>query len=156
MTITKVLSGKLISIGLFFMLANALLWIIFWGGFFSESFPYPKPQTPGEGAYVTEVVAHRAISPEKPLNLRTFYRMALIADLPAFVVTRVAINLPTAGYRSPVLHSGTTVAGYELICWMVVSFLQWYLISRLLSWLMSTIRRRAGGSDSNTIRGLRL
>jgi hypothetical protein len=130
-------SAKLSRIVLLFLILNTLLWIIFWGGFFSESIAYPHPPMPTEGIAVSQVVAHRAIPHDLAPNRDTYYQVSFIPNLPSFLVTRVLFNIATRGFRSPELYLGTTVAGYELICWMVVSFLQWYLIGRAISWLMS-------------------
>lgn len=136
MTTTKTPFFRRSRIVLVFLIANAVLWAVFWGGFLSESTAYPKLQFPGEGAYISAVVAHRAVSPDLYLGRNAYYQVSFIPNLPSFLVTRVLFNVPTHGYRSPELYLGTTVAGYELICWMFMSFLQWCLIGRVIGWLM--------------------
>jgi hypothetical protein len=144
-TTTRVSSSKSRRIVLLLLAVNAVLWAIFWVGFFSNSVAYPKMQTPGEGAYVTDVVSHRAISPERPLDLQMFYRASFIPNLPSFLVTRVLFNIPTHRNRPPDLYLGTTVAGYELLCWMIFSFLQWYLIGRAVVWFANRKKNFADG-----------
>jgi hypothetical protein len=45
--------------------------------------------------------------------------------------------VPTHGQHSPDLYLRITVARYELICWKLVSFLQCYLIVRVVVWLVT-------------------
>lgn len=122
------------------LIANAVLWVIFWAGFFSHSVAYPKVPTPTEGIPLPEVVGHRAANPDLAPNRDTYFQVSFIPNSPSFLLTRVLFNIPTHGYRSPDLYLGTTAAGYELLCWMLMSFLQWYLIGRVAAWLVS--RRR--------------
>jgi len=114
---------------------NTTLWFVFWVGFFSESTAYPALQIPGEGAYSSLVVAHRAASADL-YNHDICYQISFLPNFPSFLMTRAGFNTVLRGYRSPELYFGTTVAGYELICWMIVSFFQWYLIGRMIGWLM--------------------
>jgi hypothetical protein len=135
-TTSRMSSARSSRIVLLFIIANAVLWAIFWGGFFSESSAYPQLQTPGEGAYVSQVIAHRAVLHDLAPNRDTYYQVSFIPNFPSFILTRTAFNVLLRGYRSPDLYFGTTVAGYELICWMLVSFLQWYFIASILKRLL--------------------
>jgi hypothetical protein len=87
-----------------------------------------------DAPYAWLVVANRAISPQLYPDTYESNHVLLVANLPALVVTRAAFYVFTKGYRSPELYLGTTVAEYELICWMSVSFLQWYWIGRASIW----------------------
>jgi hypothetical protein len=135
-TTTRVPARKWSRIVLLSLGVNTMLWAVFWVGFFSESTAYPRLQIPSEGAYFSLVVAHRAASPDMYPNHDTCYQVSFLPNFPSFLMTRAAFNTVLRGYRSPELHFGTTVAGYELICWMIVSFLQWYLIGKMIGWLM--------------------
>lgn len=112
-----------------------MLWAILWYGFFSRSTPYPAVRIPNEGAFVWQVVAHRAVSPDIAPNRYASYQAAFIPNLPSFLVTTLIFNAIFAGQRSPELYIGTTVGGYELVTSMLMSFFQWYLFARLLLWL---------------------
>jgi hypothetical protein len=136
-TISKRFSARRTRIVLLFLLGNAALWVVFWGGFFSESKAYPRLQVPMEGAYVSQVVANRAVSPDLYPGQEVSYRVSFIPNFPSFIVVRILFNLCLGGYRSPALHFGTTSGGYELICWMIFSFLQWSLIGSAVGWLMT-------------------
>lgn len=145
-TITRASSARKSWIVPVFLLLNTVLWVVFWGGFFSESTAYPAPPMPTEGVAASQVVAHRAATCDLAPNRDAYYRASFIPNLPSFLVTRVLFNLPTGGYRSPKLYLGTSVAGYELICWMIVSFVQWCLVGRLISWLLSKRQQHAVAS----------
>lgn len=84
------------------------------------------------------VVAYRAAQHDLAPNRDIYYRVSFIPNLPSFLLTRVFFNIPTQGYRSPAVYLGTRVAGFELICWMVVSFLQWFLAGKVVVWQWQT------------------
>jgi hypothetical protein len=137
-------SGRIV---LLLLIANVTVWAVFWGSFFAESTAYPQVPTPSEGVAAAQVVAHRAADHDLTPNRDIYYRVSFIPNLPSFLVTRVLFNIPTQGYRSPVLHFGTTVSGFELIFWMVLSFLQWYLVGKVIAWLLDR-RRKDVSHDS--------
>jgi hypothetical protein len=128
--------------------ANALVWAFFWVGFFEQSRFYPRLPSPTEGTLVSQVVADRAAANDASPNGEIYYRASFIPNLPAFIATRAVFNILFHGVRSPALYLGTTVAGYELICWMVVSFFQWFLVARLLAWISLRRHGTPGGADS--------
>src|SRR5947209_2458824 len=116
---TRAPFARLSRIVLLFLILNTVLWVVFWGGFFLESTAYPHPPMPTEGIAASQVVAHRAANYELVPNRDAYYQASLIPNLPSFLVTRVLFNIVTRGYRSPELYLGTSVSGYELICWMI-------------------------------------
>lgn len=76
-----------------------------------------------------EVVAHRAAQPGIAPTRYATYNAVLFPNFPAFVVTNAVFHATFKEPR-PDLYLGTTVVGYQLICWMVLSFLQWHLIGK--------------------------
>lgn len=150
-TITRAPSARMSRIVLLFLILNTVLWVVFWGGFFSESTAYPHPLMPTEGVAASQVVAHRAITHNLAPNRDAYYRASFIPNLPAFLVTRLLLNVVTRGYRLSKLYLGTTVAGYELICWMVISFLHWYLIGRVVGWFAKKQKNYSDGARHSAL-----
>jgi len=130
---------------------NAVLWAIMWWGFFARSAPYPTVKIPAEGAYTMEVVAHRAAQPGIAPTRFASYNAAFFPNLPSFIATNFLFNAAFKEPR-PDLYLGTTVVGYQLICWMLLSFFQWYLVARLLIWLSG---KGKPGTDGTFIKARR-
>jgi hypothetical protein len=123
-----------------FLLTNLALWAVMWTSYFSHATRYVYKGEPIEGAYPWQVVLGWAISPNiDPLNYLG-YKLVFIVDFPSYLVTLVSFNLLFQGHRSPGQYLGTTVGGYELIAWMLLSFVQWYGIALVCSFVSMRLR----------------
>lgn len=122
---------------------NIVLWTALWVNFGLNSRVVRSGSDQPDDAYTELIVAHRAASPAIYSSRNWSYRGAFVASLPSYLITHVIFNLAFGTVREPQLYLGTTVAGYELMCWMIVSFLQWYLVARLLIWIRAALQGRA-------------
>lgn len=122
---------------------NVVLWTALWVNFGVNSRAVRSGWDQSDDAYTGLIVAHRAASPAIYSSRNWSYRGAFIASLPAYLITHAVFNVAFGPVQTPQLYLGTAVAGYELICSMIVSFLQWYLVARLLIWIRAAFRGRA-------------
>lgn len=134
MTITK-FNARAVVVSVVLCL-NVVLWAALWVNFGLNSRAVRSGSDQPDDAYTELIVAHRAASPAIYSSRNWSYRGAFIASLPAYLITHAVFNVAFGAVREPQLYLGTTVAGYELICCMIVSFLQWYLVGRLIGWFM--------------------
>jgi hypothetical protein len=123
---------------------NTVLWIALWANFCLNSTHLQRADMQSDDSYIVLVVLHRAASPAIYSSRNWSYGGAFVANLPSYFITHIVFNLAFGTVRNPQLYLGTTVAGYELMCWMIVSFLQWYLVARLLIWTGAALQGRAG------------
>jgi hypothetical protein len=135
MTITK-FNTRAVVVSVLLCL-NAVLWIALWVNFGQNSRVVRSGLDQPDDEYTELIVGHRAASPAIYSSRNWSYRGAFVASLPSYLITHMIFNSAFGAVREPRLYLGTTVAGYELICCMIVSFLQWYLVGRLIGWLMS-------------------
>lgn len=131
--------GRILS---FCFVLNLLLWVLMWLTFLLHARQYTYRGEPIEGAYPWQVVLGRALSPNVEPTAYLGYKLVFLANFPSYVATVISFNLMFHGQRSPIQYLGTTVGGYELIAWMLLSFVQWYCIARLLIW----VRKKRAGS----------
>ena len=125
------------AIRLFLIGFNFLLWGALWLNFALNSTYLRSGYELPDDKYTVLVVVHRAASAAIYASGNWSYRGAFFVNSPSYLVTRLAFRLAFGSVYDVHQYMGTTVAGYELICWMVVSFFQWYLIGIVISWLMS-------------------
>jgi hypothetical protein len=117
--------------------SNSVLWGVLWSNFFLNSSYLRSGYQLPDDRYTVLIVIHRAASAAMYATGNWSYYAAFFIDFPAYLMTRLAFRLAFGSVYDAQQYVGTTIAGYELICWMVVSFFQWYLIGRVISWLMS-------------------
>lgn len=120
----------------YFLVANLALWVLMWVTLLLHARRYSYNGEPIEGPYPWQVVFGWALSPTLDPMRYLGYRLVFIANFPSYLVTKICFNVAFHGQRSPVQYLGTTVGGYELLAWMILSFVQWYAIGRLalLAW----------------------
>jgi hypothetical protein len=128
---------------------NTVLWIALWVNFGLNSTYLQDAHGQPDDSYTVLIVFHRAASPFIFSSHNWSYYGDFLANFPSYVFTHLAFSLILRQPRSPELYLGTTVAGYEVICWMLVSFVQWYFIAYWLKRLMS--RRRDIGELNTSV-----
>lgn len=144
MTITtRGQSRRWSRITLLFLGVNTVLWIALWVNFGLNSRVVRNGSDQPDDAYTGLIVAYRAASPAIYSSRNWSYRATFIANLPAYLITHAVFDAAFGTVRTPQLYLGTAVAGYELVCWMIVSFLQWYFIALVVNRFLVTRSDRA-------------
>lgn len=125
----------------YFMGANLLVWVYFWISFALYAEPYdPHPQG-----------AHFPLSPVTfwgySMGLTTrvfdypFGRAMFWLQLPSVLLVGFFKNLFFGHVTQDWTYAGIDIGGYTFIALMVVSFLQWYAVGRIILWIRSKSRR---------------
>jgi hypothetical protein len=126
------------------LVLNAVVWLFVWAMFAYEGRPYVEHRPVWEERKPNVVVFHHALSPERESEFLPFTAV-VVANLPSFAVLRYpavwAVNhQPELWDR---LFVGTSVHGYMLIGTMVLSFFQWYWVTKLVATLVERFRDTA-------------
>lgn len=116
------------------LVANLMLWAFFWVDFSRRLVPYREHPPAFEEASPVFVFDGKAL-PIEQTPTRCLRQIELI-EAPSFWVVRPAVHILN---RSPSSWQSTLAGispwGYLLILVMLLSFLQWYFLSRLIIWL---------------------
>ena len=115
---------------------NGAFWLYFWLAFASG---HANDHSWGDRPVDPYVVLGHAIGLSKNPLTYGFMKAMFWVQFPSFCVATI-IQRFFAGIDATVLFLGISPNGYRLIATMLMSFLQWYFIARLVSWLMG--RRR--------------
>jgi hypothetical protein len=107
---------------------NALLWLVFWGIFFSSSRSVVPTWPPSDGIMVLGRSCD-LLAPTNPHHWLTY--LVFWPSAPTWLIASPIFRMILDFY-----HLGMNLSGTRLVVVCVASFLQWYLIGRLLSWLM--------------------
>lgn len=126
-----------------FMGFNLLMWIALWSNFLFNSTYLQSGYELPDDKYTVLVVTHRAASAAIYATGNWSYYGLFIFDFPSHIVTRIVFRLTFGNPYDVHQHLGTTVAGYELICWMIVSFVQWHFVAFGVGKLWERSRNRA-------------
>jgi hypothetical protein len=125
---------------------NSVLWGVLWSNLFLNSSYLRSGYQLPDDRYTVLIVIHRAASAAMYATGNWSYYAVFFVDFPAYLMTRLAFRLAFGSVYDAQQYVGTSIAGYELICWMLMSFLQWILIAKLASWLY----RKGQGASAHT------
>jgi hypothetical protein len=112
------------------LVANGLLWVVFWSIFFGISHKATPHWPPTDGAVMVAGRTCDLLSPISPDHW--FAYMAFWPSAPTWVVIRPVFKQILDFY-----HFGTNLSGTRLIVVCVASFLQWYLIAFVMKRLLA-------------------
>jgi hypothetical protein len=137
------------------LLLNGVFWVCFWVYFIlAAKVDDPKfcmDHCHPAYAYWGHGVGYNA----NPFSL-AFMRAMAYLQFPSFIVTKLAENVltrePLAGafnqgipnLSGGIVFLGISFDGYQLLLTMLLSFVQWILVAKILSWL---IQKFAGASS---------
>lgn len=114
-----------------FFLANTLFWVYFWTAFALSSEPH-EPRPWGHFPVDEHTFWGHSIGLTKSTQLYPFMRWARRVQFPSFVAVIVIENLFFREIGAGTTLLGISFQGWRLLVVMLVSFLQWYLVARIL------------------------
>lgn len=122
-----------------FMLANAILWLIFSTNFALKSYTYRHHTKIFEEESSPYILWSRAFPFDEYMS--PLMRATRVVQWPSFyAATPVNLYFSHRGIVVDQLYWGISVGGYYLICVCLLSFLQWYLVGLLLAYLRARLR----------------
>jgi hypothetical protein len=113
------------------LVANLCLWIYFAAAFAHAAQPYdsrPWGHPPVEPYSFGGYVVGSTVS----IYSYAFMKITYWAELPSFVFVSAVMRLVFGRLASDRIFAGISLPGYKLLAVLIVSFLQWYLIGRIV------------------------
>jgi hypothetical protein len=107
------------------LIANLCFWVYFWVAFFLAAQPY-DPRPLGHLPLGPCSIGGRAIGLTTPSLSYPFMQAALWIQFPSFLIASLGQR---ALSNDLLFFAGISIGGYKLLVTMLLSFLQWYLIS---------------------------
>lgn len=122
---------------------NCATWVYFWISFLLHARPYtPTPE--GFHAPLSPVtVFGYSIGLLNQLSEYFFMNVTLIAEFPSFLLAGALRVVLFPEVTRDWSFAGTDLGGYFILAVMLLSFLQWYCIGRVLAWLIPKLRKGA-------------
>jgi len=109
------------------LIANTCLWVYFWVSFARVSQPY-DPSPWGHPPVEPYSFGGHAVGLTISILSYSFMKVTYWAEIPSFAFVSVLMRILFGRLPSDRLVSDVSVAGYELLAVMMVSFFQWYLV----------------------------
>ena len=125
-------------------LVNSVAWCCFWIAVAAVSVPYVDPSL----LYGVQVsvfsFGDRAVPPESEFIV--LFPFAVVFHAPSYFPLLALSNLLSTHYGLTWNHriGSLSVGTYVLLCTMILSFLQWYLLTMLANRLVGVARGRRG------------
>ena len=119
--------------------ANLVFWICFWVDFSRRLVPYREHHAVFEQVLPMFVFHGKALPAAEQMTARPL-RLAQQVQMPSFLAVRPVVytlnQKPSAWEET---YWGISPWGYLLIVITFLSFLQWYLVARLIGWVVSRV-----------------
>jgi len=132
-----------------FLLANGILWIMFFILFAFKGHPY-KPHRP---SFEEELPGYSYFGRALPIEneyMGPFLRTSRFVQGPSFYAGRPYFwYFNSHGITVDRLYGGVSVGGYYLLVVCLLSFLQWYLVGLLIDYVRKRINTRPTRASGN-------
>jgi hypothetical protein len=129
------------------MCLNAAFWLYFWIDIGFRVTPYDGPRPEFHGDMLPEYVWYGRGVPYPEVSSQALsLKLMRAGQQPTHAIVKfLSLQVmnraypPVYVYRGEIF-GGVSYAGYQVLATRVLSFVQWYLIARLLDWLISKRR----------------
>lgn len=144
---------RMVSVQKVLLVANLCLWIYFWIAFVQVSYPFrPDPLGHPTGSGYT-FWGHSIAVAESPL-VHPFFRAVFYPGFPSFALATWIAQVFSPHLLLNGFFAGISGAGWLLLGIMLLTFIQWFLVGRLVTMLWrkfshSTVRDRLDESASH-------
>jgi len=109
------------------LLANVLLWVYFWIGFASSSYPF-RPDPLGHPAGTGYTFWGHSIAVVESGFLYPFFAVVFYAEFPSFALATMTARAISPNLLLNGFFAGISGGGWLLLGVMALSFFQWYLV----------------------------
>ncbi len=131
------------------MFLNAAFWLYFWIDIGFRVTPYDGPRPEFHGDMLPEYVWYGRGVPYPEVSSQALsLKLMRAAQQPTHAIVQF-LSIQVMNWTYPPVYvyrgetfGGVSYAGYQVLATMVLSFVQWYVIARLLDWLIAKGRAR--------------
>jgi hypothetical protein len=121
------------------LVSNLCLWVYFWVAFIQASYPF-RHEPLGHAAGTGYTFWGHSIALVESALVYPFFRVVFYVEFPSFALATLAARVLSPRLVLYGFFAGISKGGWLLLAVMLLSFLQWYLIS----WAVQRVWRRCG------------